>query len=103
MIVPHWPGQLWWMQLKEITVGEKELGESEKVLEMGSKMWKRNLKVPPGRILALDVSGDKKEQDYFEMLYKHPDYQEMQLDLQQITGIEVGTGSLVHYQPFGNI
>ncbi|KAA6353832.1 MAG: hypothetical protein EZS28_050640, partial [Streblomastix strix] len=52
MIVPNWPGQIWWTELKEITVREKELGESEKVLEMGSKMKKRNLKVPPGRILA---------------------------------------------------
>ncbi|KAA6365665.1 MAG: hypothetical protein EZS28_038809 [Streblomastix strix] len=103
MIVLNWPGQVWWTQLKEITVREKELGESGMVSEMGSKMKKRNLKVPPGRILALEVNWDKMEQDYFETLQKHPDYQEMQLDLQQITGIEVGEDTPVRYQPFGNI
>ncbi|KAA6374740.1 MAG: hypothetical protein EZS28_029732 [Streblomastix strix] len=55
MIVPSWPGQVWWTQFKEITVKEKELRESEKVLEMVPKMRSRNLKVPPGRILALET------------------------------------------------
>ncbi|KAA6370835.1 MAG: hypothetical protein EZS28_033638 [Streblomastix strix] len=103
MIVPHWPGQLRWTQLKEIAVSEGEVGESEKVLEMGSKMRRRNLKVPPGRMLGLDVNGAKMEQDYFDMHQKHPDYQEMQLDLQQITGMEVGEDMHAHYQPFRSI
>ncbi|KAA6361932.1 MAG: hypothetical protein EZS28_042540, partial [Streblomastix strix] len=77
------------IRLKEITVKEKKLGESEKVLEKGPKMRRRNLKVPPGRILALEVNRDKMEQNYFEMLQKPPDYQEMQLNPQQITGMEV--------------
>ncbi|KAA6391965.1 MAG: hypothetical protein EZS28_012508 [Streblomastix strix] len=94
---------IWWTQLKEITVREKEFGESEKVLEMGSKMKKRNMKVLPGRILALEVNGDKTEQDYFEMLQKHPDYQEIQLDLQCITGLDVEKSTSVLYQPFGTI
>ncbi|KAA6381327.1 MAG: hypothetical protein EZS28_023145 [Streblomastix strix] len=103
MIVPNWPGQIWWTDLKEITVREKELGESERVLEIGSKMRKRNLKVPPGRMLALEVNGDKMEQNYFEMLQKPPDYQEMQLDPQQIIGMEVGGDTPARYQPFENI
>ncbi|KAA6314222.1 MAG: hypothetical protein EZS28_055621 [Streblomastix strix] len=103
VIVPHWPGQLWWRQLKEIAVREKEVGESEKVLEMGAKMRRRNLKVPPGRMLVLEVNGAKMEQNYSDPHWKHPDYQEMQLDPQQITGMEVGEGMLVNYQPFGNI
>ncbi|KAA6365388.1 MAG: hypothetical protein EZS28_039084, partial [Streblomastix strix] len=57
MIVPNWQGQVRWTKLKEITAREKELGESEKGLEIGSKMKKKNLKVPPGRILALEVNG----------------------------------------------
>ncbi|KAA6360900.1 MAG: hypothetical protein EZS28_043574 [Streblomastix strix] len=96
-------GQVWWTQLKQITVREKELKESEKVLEMGSKMKKRNLKVPPGRILALEVNGDKREQDCSEIRWKLPDNQEMQLDLQQITGMEVWKGTRARYQPFGSI
>ncbi|KAA6387101.1 MAG: hypothetical protein EZS28_017370 [Streblomastix strix] len=70
---------------------------------MVSKMRKRNLKVPPGMILALEVNGDKMEQDYFEKYQKHPDYQEIQLDLQQITGMEFEGGIPAHYQPFGSI
>ncbi|KAA6398098.1 MAG: hypothetical protein EZS28_006375 [Streblomastix strix] len=65
MIVPRWPGQVWWTSLNEITVREKKLGESERVLECGLMM--RNLKVRPGRILALEANGDKMEQDYFKM------------------------------------
>ncbi|KAA6314576.1 MAG: hypothetical protein EZS28_055560 [Streblomastix strix] len=103
MIVPHWPGQLWWTQLKKIAVSEREIGESEKVLEMGLKMRMRNLKVPPGRMLVLEVSGGKMEQDYFDLHQEHPDYQEMQLDPQQITTIEAGEGMHAHYQPFGSI
>ncbi|KAA6387404.1 MAG: hypothetical protein EZS28_017073 [Streblomastix strix] len=68
---------------------------------MESKMKKKNLKVSQGRILALEVNGDKMEQDYFEMLQKHPDYQEMQLDRQQITGMEVEDDTSARYQPFG--
>ncbi|KAA6352717.1 MAG: hypothetical protein EZS28_051756, partial [Streblomastix strix] len=82
---------------------EREKGESEKVLEIGSKMRKRNLKVPPGRMLVLEVNGGKTEQDYFDLHLKHPDYQEMQLDPQLITGMEVGDNTLARYQPFGNI
>ncbi|KAA6366853.1 MAG: hypothetical protein EZS28_037620 [Streblomastix strix] len=46
---------------------------------------------------------DNMEQDYFETLQKHPDYQEIQLDLQQITGMEVGEDTPVRQQPFVNI
>ncbi|KAA6385974.1 MAG: hypothetical protein EZS28_018500 [Streblomastix strix] len=101
--VLNWPGQVWWIELKEITMREKELDESEKVLEMGQKMSKRNLKVPLERMLVLEVNGGKMEQDYFDLHQKHPDYQEMQLDLQQITGMEVGEGTHAHYQPFASI
>ncbi|KAA6367869.1 MAG: hypothetical protein EZS28_036606 [Streblomastix strix] len=66
-------------------------------------MKKRNLKVPTGRILTLEVNGGKMEQDYFELRQKHPDYLEMQLDQQQITGMEVGEGTHVRYQSFGSI
>ncbi|KAA6391251.1 MAG: hypothetical protein EZS28_013225 [Streblomastix strix] len=103
MIVPCWTGQVWWTQLKEISVREKELCESEKVLQMRSKMRKRNLKDPPGRILALEVNGDMMGQECFEMLWKHPDYQEMKFKIQQITGMEVEEDTPVRYQPFGCI
>ncbi|KAA6367867.1 MAG: hypothetical protein EZS28_036604, partial [Streblomastix strix] len=66
-------------------------------------MKKKNLKVSQERILALEVNGDKMEQDYFEMLQKHPDYQEMQQDPQQIIGMEVGEGTPARYQPFGSV
>ncbi|KAA6399187.1 MAG: hypothetical protein EZS28_005294 [Streblomastix strix] len=82
---------------------ERKVGESEKVLEMGSKMRKRSLKVPPGRILVLEVNWDKMEQEYFDLHQKHPDYQEMQLDTQKITGMEVGEGTNAHQQPFRSI
>ncbi|KAA6372962.1 MAG: hypothetical protein EZS28_031511 [Streblomastix strix] len=103
IIVSCQPGQVWWTQLKEITMREKEFRESEKVLEMGSKMKKRNMKVLPGRILALEVNGDKTEQDYFEMSWVHPDSHENQLDLQCITGLDVEKCTPVLYQPFGTI
>ncbi|KAA6382032.1 MAG: hypothetical protein EZS28_022441 [Streblomastix strix] len=103
IIVSCWPGQVWWTQLKEITVREKEFGESEKVFEMGSMMKKRNMKVLPGRILALEVNGDKTEQDYFEMSWMHPDSHENQLDLQSITGLDVEKCTPAPYRSFGTI
>ncbi|KAA6379633.1 MAG: hypothetical protein EZS28_024842 [Streblomastix strix] len=103
MIVPYWPGQIWWTQLKKITVKEKQLEENNKALKMGPKMKKRNLKVPSGRIFALEVNGDKMGQDYSQMLWKLPYYQEMQLYLQQITDMKVGEGTPARYQPFGSI
>ncbi|KAA6403414.1 MAG: hypothetical protein EZS28_001061 [Streblomastix strix] len=65
MIVPSWLWKVWQIQLKEITDRERELGESVKVLEMGSKMKKKNLKVHPGRILDLEVNWDKMEARLF--------------------------------------
>ncbi|KAA6398567.1 MAG: hypothetical protein EZS28_005905 [Streblomastix strix] len=84
--------------------GEREgVGECEKVLEIEPKVKNRNLKVSPGRILALEVNGDKTEHDYFEMLSKHPDYQEIHLDLQCITGMEVEKSTPAPYWFFGTI
>jgi hypothetical protein len=39
-----------------------DLGESEKILIMGSKMKKKNWKLPPGRTIAYLVSANKKEE-----------------------------------------
>jgi hypothetical protein len=48
LIAPWWPAQYWWptlMEMKEIAL---ILGRSEEVLEMGNRMKKRGLKLPPG-------------------------------------------------------
>ncbi|KAA6383939.1 MAG: hypothetical protein EZS28_020536 [Streblomastix strix] len=89
--------------LKKIAVRENEFGESEKLLERGPMMRRRILKVPLGKILALEVNGDKMEQVYFEMSWELPDYQEMQLKQQQLAGMEVREGMQARYQPFGSI
>jgi ribonuclease HI len=56
IVTPHWPGQPWWPLLQQLSQKVVQLGESSKVLIPGTLMKRRNLKLPPGKMIMSLVS-----------------------------------------------
>jgi hypothetical protein len=56
IVTPRWPGQPWWPLLQQLTVNRLDIGESSEILSPGSLMKKKNLKLPPGRMIMSVVS-----------------------------------------------
>ncbi|KAA6389766.1 MAG: putative Pol polyprotein [Streblomastix strix] len=68
VIVPIWEGQYWWPMLQELKIKAKVLGKSQEVLEMGAKMKKRGLMLPPGEMGIFLITKMQKENNYSENL-----------------------------------
>jgi hypothetical protein len=64
LIAPLWPAQYWWPTVVNLSTRMIRLGKSEEVLEMGSRMKKRGLKLPPGEIGCFLLNQRMKEIDY---------------------------------------
>ncbi|KAA6376951.1 MAG: hypothetical protein EZS28_027521, partial [Streblomastix strix] len=50
IIAPQWPGQIWYTELVNENVQSFMLGWSNEILEPGTSLIKKNLKLPPGKI-----------------------------------------------------
>ncbi|KAA6380939.1 MAG: hypothetical protein EZS28_023535 [Streblomastix strix] len=49
-IAPIWPGQIWYTELVNENAQSLMLGWSNEILEPGTSLIKKNLKLPPGKI-----------------------------------------------------
>ncbi|KAA6365984.1 MAG: putative Transposon Tf2-6 polyprotein [Streblomastix strix] len=50
IIAPLWPGQIWYIELENENARSLILGWSSEILEPGTSLIKKNLKLPPGKI-----------------------------------------------------
>ncbi|KAA6387648.1 MAG: hypothetical protein EZS28_016828 [Streblomastix strix] len=50
IIAPLWPGQIWYTELVNENARSLMLGWSNEILEPGTSLIKKNLKLPPGKI-----------------------------------------------------
>ncbi|KAA6338565.1 MAG: hypothetical protein EZS28_052690, partial [Streblomastix strix] len=50
IIAPLWPGQIWYTELVNENAQSLMLGWSNEILEPGTSLIKKNLKLPAGRI-----------------------------------------------------
>ncbi|KAA6366123.1 MAG: hypothetical protein EZS28_038351 [Streblomastix strix] len=50
IITPLWPGQIWYIELVNENARSLMLGWSNEILEPGTSLIKKNLKLPPGKI-----------------------------------------------------
>jgi ribonuclease HI len=56
VVVPHWPGQVWWPVLQRLAIRSLDAGPACEVLIRGPLMRKRKRALPPGRILIVSLS-----------------------------------------------
>ncbi|KAA6354109.1 MAG: hypothetical protein EZS28_050365 [Streblomastix strix] len=67
VIAPLWPGQIWYTELVNENAQSLMLGLSNEILEPGTSLIKKNLKLPPGKICCFLMDRrPRKEEDLRE-------------------------------------
>ncbi|KAA6377251.1 MAG: hypothetical protein EZS28_027219, partial [Streblomastix strix] len=57
VIMPNWRGQIWNDLQRRLTVSSVVLGKAEDILIAGAVMKENQLKLPPGNLMAIKMTG----------------------------------------------
>ncbi|KAA6367189.1 MAG: putative reverse transcriptase, partial [Streblomastix strix] len=61
LIVPNWPSQPWWPELRSMMSRFMILGESKDLLVPGGRMKKQKRHLPPGKLIAVWIEGTEEK------------------------------------------